>query len=137
MESSPSAAFGPGMDDPSGMGFDSVERGMDAPGMAMADPRSGATTESGEIRIGHPDSGETQRAGEHHPFGTDRPISLAQAENFVGESIWIERADGSDIRGRLLAVHDDHIVLEREMRSGFVSFEFSKSDIKSLRVQEQ
>ena len=132
MDSSPSVSLGPGMDDPSAMGFDQpVERGMDAPDVAMRD--------GSDIKIGY--SGQagdgSSRAGEHHPFAADRPIPMAQARNFVGERVWIERADGSDVQGRLLAVNDDHIVLEREMRSGFVSFELSKSDVVKIRVEEQ
>ncbi len=139
MDSSPSVSLGPGMDDPAAMGFGApIERGMDAPEMALRDPQSDATRESTEIKIGRSDqTGDMQRAGEHHPFGADRAISMAQAKDFVGEYVWVERTDGGDVRGRLLAVGDDHIVIEREMRSGFVSFELSRSDVEKLRIEAQ
>jgi hypothetical protein len=79
---------------------------------------------------------DSDRVAEWHPFGADRPIPLDEVENFVGQYVWVERKDGTDVRGRLVAVTDSDLTLEREFGSGTVAFDLARDDVERLQVEK-
>jgi hypothetical protein len=99
-----------------------IESGDD-PAIAGVRERAAAERDSG-------------RVAEWHPFGADQPIPLAEAENFVGQYVWAERKDGTDVRGRLVAVTDSDLTLEREFGGGTVMFDLARDDIGRLQVEK-
>jgi len=80
---------------------------------------------------------DSGRVAEWHPFGADRPIPIEEVESFVGEYVWAERKDGTDVRGKLVAVTDTDLTLEREFGGGTVMFDLAKDEIERLQVEKE
>lgn len=67
----------------------------------------------------------------------DGTIPVAQADHFVGRTMWVTSTTGLDSKCRLTGVENDQLMFERQFTTGSISFELSPSEIESLRVIDQ
>ena len=67
----------------------------------------------------------------------DGTIPVAQADHFVGRTMWVTSTTGVDSKCRLTGIENDLLVFERNFAAGSISFELSSREIESLRVIDQ
>ena len=61
-------------------------------------------------------------------------VSVGDADRYLGRTIRIVGKDGNQTKGRLADVDSIHLLVERHLNSGTISFELSRKDVDSLLV---
>jgi hypothetical protein len=72
-------------------------------------------------------------SGDPVPPGYKR-VSVGDADRYVGRTIRIVDKDGNQTRGTLADVESNHLLVERYLNSGVISFELSTREVDSLLV---
>jgi len=61
-------------------------------------------------------------------------IKLSQAGDYIGERVRVIAHDGRLMKGELKEVRTDRLIIEQELRAGFVSFDVARREVDALEL---
>ena len=107
-----------------------------AGGAARVPSRSVSTRATGSRPAPRPSPRErtvSPPTGDPAPPGYKR-VSVGDADRYLGRTIRIVKKDGRQTKGRLAEVDSNHLLVERYLSSGTISFELRTNEVDSLLV---
>jgi len=106
-------------------------------GSPIALPQALRALTSAPIAALPPDGQRLRRSFPQADIAEDGTIPLAQADRFVGHTLWVKSTSGLNSKCTLTGVENGLLAFERNFVGGSVSFDLSSREIEFLRVIDQ